>query len=488
VSDEQSPPEHAYTALLAHELRTPVTSIFGYLQLLDLDELFNDPIRLRQYLTVVRGRAADLARIVAELTTFTDLVAGDAPRSDRSVPTPISALAIGLAGERPIRVEVSAEAAGAPIDSERLHLVVKELLENAFKFGTPGSEVLLRAELVDDPAPRLVVRVSNPGVGIPDDLREAIFAPFRQAESHSTRHYPGLGLGLSVARCAAEGAGGTLDLESGSPPTFRLIMPLREDPIARQARALREQAAQADAQALRAIGDMRALREVNARERGARELAEAQQLRAVEDFRVAHRNSLALTERLDSAYLETISALARAVEARDDYTGGHIERVRRHSLKIARVRGVPANNLRQLEFGAVLHDVGKIGIPDAILRKRGALDAEEWTFMRHHPEIGRRVLEGISFLAEALDAVAYHHERWDGAGYPDGLVGDAIPLFGRIVAVADAYDAMTTDRPYRRGMPEDVALAEIERGRGSQFDPDLAAALLVDSGIPPRAT
>jgi signal transduction histidine kinase len=146
--------------------------------------LFNDPTRLRQYLTVVRGRAADLARIVAELTTFTDLVAGDAPQSARSVPTSISALAIGLAGERPIRLEVSAEAAGAPIDSERVHLVVKELLDNAFKFGTPGSEVLLRAEIVGDPSQRLVVRVSKPGVDIPDDLREAIFAPFRQAESH----------------------------------------------------------------------------------------------------------------------------------------------------------------------------------------------------------------------------------------------------------------------------------------------------------------
>jgi two-component system sensor histidine kinase KdpD len=176
--------------------------------------LFTDPTRLRQYLTVVRGRAADLARIVAKLTTFTDLVAGDAPQSDRSVPTSISALAIGLAGERPIRLEVSAEAAGAPIDSERVHLVVKELLDNAFKFGTPGSEVLLRAELVGDPSPRLVVRVSNPGDDIPDDLREAIFAPFRQAESHNTRHYPGLGLGLSVARRAAEGAGGAQNRQS----------------------------------------------------------------------------------------------------------------------------------------------------------------------------------------------------------------------------------------------------------------------------------
>jgi HD-GYP domain-containing protein (c-di-GMP phosphodiesterase class II) len=269
-----------------------------------------------------------------------------------------------------------------------------------------------------------------------------------------------------------------LALESVDPTTFRLELPLREDPIAREAKALREQAAMLDAQALRAVQDMRVVRATAQFERRGRQLAEAQQLRAVEDFRTAHANAVALAERLDAAYLETISALAISVEARDSYTGGHVERVRLHSRRIGEACGLQGAALRQLEFGAVLHDVGKIGIPDDILQKPGRLDPEEWTFMRHHPEIGRRILEGISFLTEALDAVGFHHERWDGAGYPDGLAGDAIPLFGRIVAVADAYDAMVTDRPYRGGLPVDVALSEIERGRGTQFDPDIARAFL----------
>ena len=187
-----------------------------------------------------------------------------------------------------------------------------------------------------------------------------------------------------------------------------------------------------------------------------------------------------MAEKLDAAYLETISALARSVEARDAYTGSHVERVRAHSRQIGETRGLSASALRQLEFGAVLHDVGKIGVPDEILQKPGPLDADEWTFMRHHPEIGRRVLEGISFLADALDAVACHHERWDGTGYPGGLAGESIPLFGRIVAVADAFDAMITDRPYRAGLPLEFALGEIERGRGSQFDPDVASAFLAN--------
>jgi HD-GYP domain-containing protein (c-di-GMP phosphodiesterase class II) len=126
----------------------------------------------------------------------------------------------------------------------------------------------------------------------------------------------------------------------------------------------------------------------------------------------------------------------------------------------------------------VLHDVGKIGVPDAILHKPGPLDPTEWSLMRHHPDIARRVLEGITFLAPSLDAVAAHHERWDGTGYPGGLAGEAIPLGGRIVAVADAYDAMVSDRVYRAGLPHSAALAELEEGRGTQFDPDVADAFL----------
>jgi HD-GYP domain-containing protein (c-di-GMP phosphodiesterase class II)/anti-sigma regulatory factor (Ser/Thr protein kinase) len=432
---------------------------------------------LRQYLTVVRGRAADLARIVSELTTFADLLTGGGPPTQGSQARSLPQLLSELGLRREMRIDVSEEAAAAAIDLDRLQLVLQQLIDNAFKFGTPGTEVTVSATIQPEPC-RLVVRVSNRGPAIPPGLRDCIFVAYRQAELPDTRRKGGLGLGLSVARHAAEGAGGSLLLESGEPTTFRLDLPLREDPIARQARALREQAALMDAQALRAVQDVRVAHAVAQRERRGRELAEEQQLRAVQDFRAAHREAVALAHRLDTAYLETISALARSVEARDRYTGSHVERVRLHSRRIGETRGMNAHALRQLEFGAVLHDVGKIGIPDNILQKPGPLDPAEWTFMRHHPEIGRRVLEGIGFLADALDAVQCHHERWDGAGYPGGLAGEDIPLFGRIVGVADAFDAMITDRPYRPGLPVHVARSEIERGRGSQFDPDIASTFL----------
>lgn len=210
----------------------------------------------------------------------------------------------------------------------------------------------------------------------------------------------------------------------------------------------------------------------------ARAIEDAQQLRLVEDFRAAYEESRALAERLRRAYQQTITALAKAVEARDLYTGGHVERVRRYSLEIGRRLGLDGDQLRDIEIGAVLHDVGKIGVPDSVLTKPGPLAPEEWEVMRRHPEIGRDMLQGIGFLTDSLDAVTYHHERWDGGGYPGGLSKQAIPVAGRIVAVADAFDAMTTTRVYRRGLAPTEALTEIKASKGRGFDPEVVDAFV----------
>jgi anti-sigma regulatory factor (Ser/Thr protein kinase) len=441
-------PYEVYTQILAHELRTPVTAISGYLQLLEDERMRADPELLREFLAVVRGRASDLARIVAELTTFNGLLGRHSPAATGTSGT-LPDIVAELAGGRPVRAEIAAGAAPAAVDGERLALVLRVLLDNAAKYGLPGAEVRVRASLDGEP-PRLVVRVTNEGPPIPEGRRTAIFEPFRQAEDHQTRRHGGLGLGLAVARRAAEGVGGTLALEPGAPTTFRLELPLRADPIARQARELRERLALADGQALRAI----------------------------QDFRAARREATALAGQLDRAYLETVAALARAVEARDGSTGDHVERVRRSSMRLADALQLAGEGRRHLEFAAVLHDVGKLGLPDTVLGKPGPLSSEEWASMRQHPEIGRQVLEGVAFLAPVLDIVATHHERWDGQGYPGRLAGAAIPLAARIIAVADAYDAMTTDRPYRPALPEATARAELERGRGGQFDPQIVDAFL----------
>ena len=174
---------------------------------------------------------------------------------------------------------------------------------------------------------------------------------------------------------------------------------------------------------------------------------------------------------VEGAYRSTLKALTSALEARDAETHGHSERVVSFSLRLGRELGLDAGQLRSLEFGALLHDIGKIGVPDAILRKPGALTEPEWLRMRRHPQLGEQILRGVEFLGGAALVVAQHHEKWDGSGYPLGLRGREIDINARIFAVADAFDAMTSDRVYRRGRPYAEASAELDACAGRHFDP-----------------
>ena len=187
--------------------------------------------------------------------------------------------------------------------------------------------------------------------------------------------------------------------------------------------------------------------------------------------------AIALAE-LRQTYLATVQGLAVAVEAKDALTAGHIARVTGYGLALLRVVLPHEVDDPEYEYGFLLHDIGKLSVPDAILGKQGPLTDDEWVIMRLHPESGRRILEGIPFLAKAKDLVFTHHERWDGKGYPRGLGGEDIPVASRLFPIVDSYDAMTSDRPYRKGMPVAEAFREVAAGSGSQFWPDAAAAFL----------
>lgn len=210
-----------------------------------------------------------------------------------------------------------------------------------------------------------------------------------------------------------------------------------------------------------------AQREQEAQDR-ARELERyADQLRRASERE--HHRALELRR----SYEATVKALADAVEARDAYTGKHAERVAAYGLALARACGMPVDR-PQIEFGFLLHDIGKVAISDAILHKPGTLTAPELDLMRQHPVIGDEIVSGIDFLSEARDVVRSHHERWDGTGYPDRLAGDTIPLAARVFAVADTFDALTSDRPYRAAATFRAARTVIAQGAGTQFDPDVA--------------
>ncbi|MDQ1556740.1 MAG: hypothetical protein QOI02_1742, partial [Actinomycetota bacterium] len=197
--------------------------------------------------------------------------------------------------------------------------------------------------------------------------------------------------------------------------------------------------------------------------------------RAIRYAIASHTAARALVD----SYRTTVRALAAALDLRDDQTGAHATRVTALALRLARTVAPDLAVDPGLEFGFLLHDVGKIGVPDAIVLKPGPLDPEEFESMRGHVTLGERIVAEVPYLRGiAADIIHSHHERWDGRGYPSGLEGEAIPLAARIFSIVDSFDAITNDRPYRAAQSVDHALHEIEKGAGTQFDPMIAAAFV----------
>ncbi len=177
-----------------------------------------------------------------------------------------------------------------------------------------------------------------------------------------------------------------------------------------------------------------------------------------------------LYETIRQNSLSAVQALAESLEARDPYTSGHSTRVTDYAVRVAKTLGVSSPSIDTLRYASRLHDIGKLGISEATLHKTGRLSEDEWALMREHPAKGERIVESLGFLDRAQPIVRYHHERWNGSGYPDGIKGEEIPFLTRILSVADCYDAMTSQRPYRAAMSHDEAMAELERGKAELFD------------------
>jgi len=185
-----------------------------------------------------------------------------------------------------------------------------------------------------------------------------------------------------------------------------------------------------------------------------------------------------LYKHMQDTYLGTIQTLARAIDAKDPYTKGHSDRVTRYAVKIAREMNLSESTIRNIEYSALIHDIGKIGIQESILTKKGGLSGTEYEIVKMHPLIGESIITPVKFLNGIAPLILYHHERFDGKGYLEGLRGEAIPLGARIISVADAFDAMTSDRPYRKALTRKKAREELEKESGKRFDPQVIEAFL----------
>ncbi len=190
------------------------------------------------------------------------------------------------------------------------------------------------------------------------------------------------------------------------------------------------------------------------------------------------RYTFKLYVEMKEAHINTVAALTSAIDASDPYTHGHSYRVSRYALRVGRALGLPARDLEILEYGALLHDIGKIAIRHEILLKKERLSDQEFLTLKQHPTIGADIVENLKFLREAAVLVRYHHEQPNGRGYPEGLKGDAIPMGARIILVCDAFDAMTSDRPYRKGLPVEHVVEQFEKYRGEQFDEEIAGLVI----------
>jgi putative nucleotidyltransferase with HDIG domain len=186
----------------------------------------------------------------------------------------------------------------------------------------------------------------------------------------------------------------------------------------------------------------------------------------------------AIDDAVSPGQTDVVSALVSALQERDRYTGDHSESVVDVAGRVAESLAVAPAEVERIRTAALLHDIGKVGVPDEILHKPGPLTDEEWEIMREHPAIGERILRAIPGMGQVAKIVRHEHERWDGGGYPDGIAGETIPLGSRIILACDAYHAMTSDRPYRRAMSHQDAVAELSRHAGTQFDPEVAQALI----------
>ena len=191
-----------------------------------------------------------------------------------------------------------------------------------------------------------------------------------------------------------------------------------------------------------------------------------------------NKERIDIAELLEKTHFETIMAFSEALEARDQYTAGHSRRVMEYSKSIGQHMKLHKQDIEDLRRSALLHDIGKIGIPDIVLQKQTKLTDVEYTVIKSHTETGATILKHIKSLKHLVPAVYHHHERFDGDGYPQGVKGKDIPLHARIIAIADTFDAMTSNRPYRKALSFRTALSELERNKGIQFDPDITEIFL----------
>jgi putative two-component system response regulator len=438
-----------FLARVNHEFRTPLTTIVGFSTML----LKGVPLDHSTALNKINDAAQKLLNMVQDLISLSDQPANTAPTKIEA-----SALCEGLerllasyrerATEKDLKVHFEATCdadSSVLIELEMLTRLLQPLLDNALKFTATG-EVTLSLMLHKN-APSWI-EVADTGIGIPEKHNVHLFAPLEQGDGSATRAHGGLGLGLPLARSLADLIGCTMSIDSVVDAGTRVRVTLPETGAMISPATSRHSPLTSDI------------------------LLQRQEI-----LTLSHSLGVSQKE-TQQARIDALLRLSAAAELKDNDTGVHIERMSHYSALLAQEMGQATSYCDTLLYASRMHDVGKIGIPDRILQKPGALDGDEWFVMRQHPEIGAQLLKGAgnNLYDMASEVALFHHEKFDGTGYPNNCSGQNIPLSGRIVALADFFDALTMDRCYRPAMSDDTALNMVMEQRGVHFDPEVVDA------------
>jgi response regulator RpfG family c-di-GMP phosphodiesterase len=460
-----------FLALVSHELRTPLTIIKGNTHLLRRllkgAEAGSREDKLLGLVQSVGTASARLENLTFELMNYSSVRSGVAPFELRSVDL---RLVLGsvikelepLAQSKSVHFHFDREGPKviAQADATRMREAFIHIVKNAILYNVAQGTVVVVCQSYAD---RVEVRITDTGPGVAPEQSEKVFSPFYQGQDVLTRRVEGIGLGLAITRHIVESHGGRIRLlgELGHGTEARISLPFKS-----AGRPVVEFAP-------KPVDELLAGDPATDLTEYAREL-----YGAYEGERVRRRQGEEQNRQMERTFLETLAALMRQIDIRGVHHGSHVDRVVYFANEIGRVLDPTLPDNRDFYLSLLLHDIGKIGVAENLLQKVGKLTDDEQRQLQAHASIGAHLLDSVEFLRPALNGVRHHHERWDGKGYPDGLAGSQIPLWARIISVADSFDAMIHDRPYRKALTLEDARLEIVRNSGTQYDPEVVEAFL----------
>lgn len=461
-------------SVISHELRTPLTYISASVEMLEIS--VGEPQmqqEVRRFLNIVAQGVKQLNAIIDDLLLFSNL------ERDSGQPLPsqirksvslkalvydvVNALKPSVQGKsQQLDVQVPEQLPDLTTDSGKLSEILLQLLSNAIKFTPAHGHICLKVVQAHQ---NILISVVDDGPGIPPEIHQQIFNPFFQREDYLIREHGGLGLGLTLAQRLCNFISAELKLESipNQGTTFTVCLPV-VNPLYEQHQEMQH-----------LLSSMDELSQSHAQQEAHISNLKKQLLRYSEELRSAYQTNEQKQAELEHVYVDMINGFASALEARDPYTRGRSQRLASYSQLLAEALGLAPEERDLLEKGCLLCDIGYIGISDNVLHKNRdqILTEEEITHIQLHPKIGAHMLKEIQAFEPVIPLILYHHENWDGSGYPHRLQGESIPYFARIIRLLDAFDAMLSERSYRPRQTLAYAIAEINKCAGKQFDPAL---------------